>query len=255
MEGGPLLQDWWANAAKGFIPFLHITARIEGRKDDDLLGRKGGRGFPYCVFMDAEGKVLKEVRPTNEKAFLGGMSPFRLLAQAQAAAAKSNSEVARIDLALIEAVNNPKKDAFEALGRQAETAGVNPEIKQLFVDLVATWPVREALEESERASEAAGRDRSKQEEVGKKRSEALFALYKKGVNVTDSASELYIPFWVGVAEAAAERRDVAAGERSLGLLESYFADNQRALEYFKGLREKLTSEPEAGGPAGESKGG
>jgi hypothetical protein len=39
------------------VLFCHITTRLKDRKNDDLLGRKGGQGFPYIVAMDAEGRV------------------------------------------------------------------------------------------------------------------------------------------------------------------------------------------------------
>lgn len=40
--------------------FCHITSRIEGRAHDDLLGEKGGRGFPTLMFLDASGESLGE---------------------------------------------------------------------------------------------------------------------------------------------------------------------------------------------------
>lgn len=42
------------------MPYLHITTRIEGRKDEELFREKGGRGFPTMKFMDADGKVIGE---------------------------------------------------------------------------------------------------------------------------------------------------------------------------------------------------
>ena len=38
--------------------FLHITSRVPGRKDDDLLQKIGGSGFPTMVVMNAAGDVL-----------------------------------------------------------------------------------------------------------------------------------------------------------------------------------------------------
>jgi hypothetical protein len=39
------------------ILFCHITTHVDGDKDQDLLRAKGGNGFPYLVFLDAEGNV------------------------------------------------------------------------------------------------------------------------------------------------------------------------------------------------------
>lgn len=171
---------------------------------------------------------------------MGGFRPIQLLAQAQTAAAKGKGGAAAIDLELIQAVFEPKKEAFEALAEKAKSRGVNEEIAKLFAGMVATWPIREILENSDKAAESAGRDRAKHEEIANTRRESLFALFKGGQSVDDKSSDLYIPFWVSVAEESAKRKDVAAGERSIGLLEAFFSDNERALAYFKSLRAQLT---------------
>ena len=38
--------------------FCHVTTHVDSDKYQDLLGRKGGGGWPYIVVMDAEGGVL-----------------------------------------------------------------------------------------------------------------------------------------------------------------------------------------------------
>ena len=35
------------------VPFLHVTSRVEGEHHPDLLEKKGGRGFPHLVVLDA----------------------------------------------------------------------------------------------------------------------------------------------------------------------------------------------------------
>jgi hypothetical protein len=40
--------------------FCHVTTRIDGRPDDDLLSQKGFSGFPSLAIMDAEGEILKK---------------------------------------------------------------------------------------------------------------------------------------------------------------------------------------------------
>ncbi|MHC5021952.1 MAG: 5-formyltetrahydrofolate cyclo-ligase family protein [Planctomycetota bacterium] len=49
--------------------FLHITTRIEGRKNDDLLQKKGGRGFPHLVWLDSNGDVLAKQNGRSVDAF------------------------------------------------------------------------------------------------------------------------------------------------------------------------------------------
>lgn len=40
------------------VPFLHVTTKIEGRLNDNLLAEIGGKGFPSMRFMDGDGNVL-----------------------------------------------------------------------------------------------------------------------------------------------------------------------------------------------------
>jgi len=60
LEGGPLLAKEFVAWSKGYVLFNHITTHIPDAPYDDLLDEKGGLGFPFLVFMDAEGKVLAE---------------------------------------------------------------------------------------------------------------------------------------------------------------------------------------------------
>ena len=54
---------------KDYVLFTHITTRIPGREGDDLLGKKGGGGFPYVVGMDAEGRVLSRLSQRSVEGF------------------------------------------------------------------------------------------------------------------------------------------------------------------------------------------
>jgi hypothetical protein len=69
LESGLLSQESFRDFAKKHVLFAHITTRIPGRKDDDLLGRKGGRGFPHVVAMDAEGRVLARLTSRTLEGF------------------------------------------------------------------------------------------------------------------------------------------------------------------------------------------
>jgi hypothetical protein len=85
------------------VPFLHITTHIAGREGDGLLDDKGGRGFPYIVFMDDEGQVIA-VQPGRErtvegfqKTLAGDVKRFMDLR----AKALSGDAAAQIDFALL----------------------------------------------------------------------------------------------------------------------------------------------------------
>lgn len=58
MEGGPLLSEEFVNWSKDYVLYNHVTTKIKGEKYGNNLGLKGGSGFPYLAFLDAEGTVL-----------------------------------------------------------------------------------------------------------------------------------------------------------------------------------------------------
>lgn len=198
-----------------------------------MLQEKGGRGFPHCVFMDSEGKVLKEVRPSDEASFTAGSKPIKLLTAARAAVAKKQSKKNQRNLLLIEAVFDPKEDEFEALIKQAKKSGVNKEIKALFVGMVETWPIRKAIEEVEDRM----RDPAVQTELNKK----LYGFYQKGLKVEDTSASMFDTFWLGVANHSIEAKDKKSGLAAIDVLEKKYEDNSRAMNYFRGLRDQLNA--------------
>lgn len=60
MESGPLSSTAFHAFARRVIPYCHVTTKVEGDPDQDLLRERRDRGFPILVFMNAKGEVLSE---------------------------------------------------------------------------------------------------------------------------------------------------------------------------------------------------
>lgn len=76
--------------------------KIEGRKDDNLLLDKGGRGFPYIVFMDDDGTIITV---QDDRTVAGFDKTFKEKVQRfleLRAKAQSGDPGAQIDFALLE---------------------------------------------------------------------------------------------------------------------------------------------------------
>lgn len=58
MEGGPFLTDEFVEFSKKYVLFLHVTSRVEGRKDDELFFDYDGREFPTLMLLDSAGEVV-----------------------------------------------------------------------------------------------------------------------------------------------------------------------------------------------------
>ena len=68
------------------VPYLNVSVKIPTDKegwgdapDQGLLGKKGGRGFPFCAIMDASGEVLWEANPQSKKSMTEAMENAKLL--------------------------------------------------------------------------------------------------------------------------------------------------------------------------------
>ncbi len=65
LEQGALSQPEFAEFAQQVVLFCHVTSQVDGDAHQDLLAQKGGRAFPYLVFLDADGAVAaKQVERT-----------------------------------------------------------------------------------------------------------------------------------------------------------------------------------------------
>lgn len=49
--------------------FCHITSRVQTDKYQNLLQEKGGRGFPYLIWMDEKGEKLMEASARSVESF------------------------------------------------------------------------------------------------------------------------------------------------------------------------------------------
>ncbi len=141
-ERGPLSSPAFAKFAKRCVPLCHITSRVPGAKDQGLLTRVGGRGFPYIVFLDARGRVLATPDERSVASFAATLSIIeRMQASLEAA---GRSEAARVEVEICKVqlgqTNNPlvAQTRIEEAGKP--TAEQLPRIARLLDELrVAYW--------------------------------------------------------------------------------------------------------------------
>ena len=88
LESRVLSTEDFQTFAKDQVLFCHVTTRLEGREGDDLLGKKGGTGFPYVVAMDAEGRVLSRLAQRTVEGF-----ETMLTAARESLASRANPEI------------------------------------------------------------------------------------------------------------------------------------------------------------------
>ncbi|HEX5137179.1 MAG TPA: hypothetical protein VFY93_09415 [Planctomycetota bacterium] len=102
VEGGAFSTPEFKEFSTKVVPFMHVTTRIEGRKDEGLLAEKGGRGFPYIVFMDEEGGVLAVQGERTVAGFQKTLADKVQRFLDLRAKAKAGDPAAQIELTLLE---------------------------------------------------------------------------------------------------------------------------------------------------------
>jgi hypothetical protein len=109
---------------------------VEGHPDQDLLSAKGGRGFPYCAFMDATGNVLYEARPDSAESVKNALNMATLLVSMRAKAAADPKDAASAAAASILAAMGCKQRAPssspEELDKLIKTKGLDPIITEAY---------------------------------------------------------------------------------------------------------------------------
>jgi hypothetical protein len=214
------------------VPYLNVTARWDGAPDQGLITEKGGRGFPFCVVMDAAGEVLWEVRPTSLEVLEAGLADAReLLGLKRRLAAAPDDAALGAAVALLSAMGCDQRQTrpvaeLEALAR---TEGLDPAIRARFDGWVGTKRFQERLEGAMRAAKSPAEFQA-----------ACLALYDEGVRPPEKAAAA-ISFWHACTVAAIDARDAAKAKACLAGLEACAAGREgKGLErVLEDLRQKL----------------
>lgn len=208
------------------VLFLHITTRIQGRKDDGLLSTVGGRGFPHLVAMDAEGKVLGQPPGRTVGDFTTMMEYFELKPKAE-----KGDAVATIEFFIRAMQMGDYKSLGDAKKHHATLKKITKEqqarIDEQFLGLEIQdilQPVRE------------NKERFKHQELQAAAGKTLLEFHKKGR--VPKPDGLFGAFYGAILSHAEVDKDIPLFEEALKLLEGRFPE---ATQFFEAKRKVLES--------------
>ncbi|MHC4958397.1 MAG: hypothetical protein ACYTGN_08465 [Planctomycetota bacterium] len=195
--------------------FLHVTARIEGRKHDGLLNEVGGRGFPSFFIMEGDGSVVGQVKgqrsvDTFEKAVNDGKAFVALRAKAQ-----SGDKAAQVDFLLARA--RIGQVDVDKLQEEAKSLKMTPAQEKEYKGLIANKMMN--LE----------RTRA----VGK----AFVAMEKKGFVPGEEFPRA--SFYYSIFQYADLEKDLKLMEHSYAEVEKVWSKSKRYEAYLKQMRDKI----------------
>lgn len=225
MEGGALLTDAFVEFSKEYVLYCNIMSRVPGDKHQDLLMEKGGQGFPYLVFLDADGNVLARhegardvegFRQTGQK--VRDFLELRRKAEAGGPEAKIDYLIARLDLGHVKAADAER----ELAGLGKPSAAQQGRFDGALANATVLEEVR-ALQSDEAAAEA-----------GKK----FYERYKAG-KPAPTADDAMQAYWILLMDCAEDKKDADAFEAGLKALKAKFGDLPQAQKWFKEKEEVL----------------
>jgi hypothetical protein len=202
--------------------FCHVTSRVEGDAYQTLLQEKGGRGFPYLVWMDAEGNVLAKQGDRSVEGFDKTRKTLQAFLPLEAKAAKGDKE-AGVD-ALIAGIELGRYDADQAKERLGKL-GTIPADKQKAIDgLLVNLEVDGMMAEVGSPLQAV--------EVGRK----FLAMEQAGRVPTGRAART---FYALILEVHAADKDAPAYEAKLEIMTKLLEGDRNAARLLKRFADTL----------------
>lgn len=170
---------------------------MPGAKHDGLLQEKGGRGFPYLVFLDAEGTLAGK---HNFDRSAEGFGKTGALVRDLAKAKKGSADefVLKAELGLVDAAE---------IRKNAKPEGATPEQVKRLETALANHEVQETLDGLRGA-----RDKSVALDAGKK------LLEMKTAGRVPTWSYPTQGFWMLIMDFAESEKDAASFEEALNTL-------------------------------------
>lgn len=203
------------------VLFCHVTTKVEGDKDQDLLSKMGGRGFPTLLWLDAEGDKLASQGDRTVAGFRKTGSALIALQNLEKADRTEEQEVeyflARIALGQMD---------FAAAKEAAKKLKANDELAAQIDAALLNLEIEEKLKAVRTRDEAA--------ETGKEFAEMVKAgraPTAKGINTAQ--------FWMMVSEHAYDESDAKLFEQCVNQVKAALGDNKRYARVFQMLDQRL----------------
>ncbi len=222
LEKAALSDAAFAEFGKQVVLFCHVTSHVESDAYQGLLQEKGGTGFPYLVWMDADGNVLAKQGDRSVDGFAKTYKTLKDFLTLEQKASKGD-KAAGVD-ALIAGLELGRYDADKAkelLG----TLGKVPADKQKAIDgLLVNLEVDGVI--------AGVRSKDQAVEAGK----GFLEMEKAGRVPTGRSARAFYSVILEVYEAD---KDAKAYEATLGVLKKLVEGERNADRILKRYQDTL----------------
>jgi len=232
MEGGPLLADWWVDAAKSdFIPYLNISSQLPDTPDPNMLRRMGGRGFPFFVVLDdlgqrvVPGKAFPQFRPMNKSGTDVVLRGVQELIDVRATTRSDPKSAAlKANLTLLEWLLIQGKSSDAEAESATKVEGVDQELVQRYRAQVVLNQYMAAVKSLTRTDLDGRRAAFDQAAL------SMFKVYGEGEPIYDTGLRVFSDYWRLVFSGAILSKDLEAAEKSLAVYRRVYSNNPQMRE-------------------------
>lgn len=224
MEGGALQEQAFVDFAKDYVLFCHITSRVPGEKYDQLLQEKGGSGFPYFAFLDADGNlVARHDGMRSADGFAKTAEKVAAFRELKGRAEKGDKTAlvdfffARLDLGHL-SLEQAKAERTKLTLTEEQTAKADAALLNLEVDQI----MKSITDEEETHVD-----------IGLK----FVAMEKEGRIPTGESQ--FMAFWSLILRYGELKKDIPAFEKALTAMKEKYEKDPRAQKFFQQKEKQL----------------
>ena len=207
MEASALSAAEFAEFGKKAVLFCHVTSRVDADKYQNLLSERGGQGFPYLAYLDADGALIGAPKGRDVAAFDAGLTDAAASAKAWADEVKklsAGSNADKIEL-VIKRVDRGELKVEEAREALKPLGEMSSDQRAKFNGIVADGEVMRILSAVKPPTTPAEREKVVSELAGQ-----FAAMEKDGLVPNKPANQMN--FFGLMFETASQKKDLARME-------------------------------------------
>lgn len=228
MEGGPLLEDWWVELSRDFVPYLNVSAGLPDAPDQELLRAMGGRAFPTFIVLDDRGQSIvpgpsyASFRPMNRSATEGALSGVQeLIALRNKEIGDTPSEVRAAEIELLEALLVEGRWREDRVTEALAVEGIDVSI----VDRVRALQVVRRFQAA--VGDLGDEDSDARREASERAAREMFEVHGAGRPIVDTRLRYFGEYWRFVFSGALADGDLEVADTALQVFRRVYGTDGR----------------------------
>jgi hypothetical protein len=236
LEGSVLSSAEFKTWSEKVVLYLGVTTHVKGDKDQEVWSEKGGQGWPYLVFLSADGEVLSKSPERSIAGFDAGLKASEKFLALKKKAADGDA-AAKLEVFLKDLEFGNVKVA-DGAAQYKKMEGLDDGTRKKIEGLLADAEVRALSAAVNKKAEEMGEPTQDQiRELLMGLGKQFLEMHKAG-RIPASQRER-TSFWVRIMDAAEASKDAATFETALKGFKEAVGGDQRYAKTIQMHEERL----------------